>query len=471
MNCYTFVLVFVIIVSSADSYGRLENNEKCAKIGCDQCTGTSMICKSGKLKTFPEVRANIFRMIDIAYQFFTDPTLHKELFRNFQMLVELKITFSNINRIESFTFQNLPNLSNLYLNNNRLGHVSAYSFYDLLLEHLYLDDNPYLNLDSRAFIGLRVQGLSLTRCNLFTVHFETFQTLFAKLNMLTLTDNMIERLDARFEEPFSNFKKLSMLSLGKNPLICDCDNLWLIRLLRYRYVNRDGNPLFPAFEDVYPTCTDYKNVSLLYVSESHLSCYTPKIQNISLRLSSNCRAQITCDFTKPITSIHWFVDNELVTNQSYYHSLKFTNKSFVLLIDSMVELNGSVKCQVNDNTTSGEIFIPKAICTKYFNDDENNVTISKFWLYIWIVVALAVILIGAICSIYVISLCQEPQPMITIREQPLGESVLEPTNHLVLPPLPPQLSQPLPMLTLARNDDTNYQTVFYDYPCHREFCQ
>ena len=113
------------------------------------------------------------------------------LFRNFQMLTELKVTFSNINRIASFTFQNLPNLNNLYLNNNRLGKVSEYAFYDLLLEHLYLDDSPYLNLESRAFVGLRVKGLSLTRCNLLTVQFETFEPLFAKLIMLTLTENLI----------------------------------------------------------------------------------------------------------------------------------------------------------------------------------------------------------------------------------------------------------------------------------------
>jgi Leucine rich repeat len=203
MNCYSFILVVLIIVSSADSFGQLD--EKCSKLGCDQCSTTSLICNSGKLKTFPNVPQNIYRALNIAYQFFTDPTLHKMLFRNFQMLTELKVTFTNINRIESFTFQNLPNLNYLYLNNNRLGIVSAYSFYDLLIEHLYLDDNPYLNLDYRAFVGLRVQGVSLTHCNLLTVNFETFEPLFDKLQMLTLTDNFIERLDVKFEKPFSHF--------------------------------------------------------------------------------------------------------------------------------------------------------------------------------------------------------------------------------------------------------------------------
>jgi hypothetical protein len=349
------------------------------------------------------------------------------------------------------------------LNNNRLGIVSAYSFYDLLIEHLYLDDNPYLTLDHRAFVGLRVQGISLTRCNLLTVNFETFEPLFDKLQMLTLTENFIERLDVKFDEPFSHLKKLNMLSLGKNPLICDCDNLWLIRLLRYRYVNRDQNPLLPAFEDVYPTCTEHKNVSMLDVTESHLACDSSKIQNISLRLS-NCRAQITCDFTKTVDSILWYVGKELVTNQSYYHTLKFSNKSFVLLVDNIFELNGTVKCQIKEQTTSGEIFVSNTKCTGDYNaDDMDAVTISKFWLYVWIAMTLVVIICGAIGIAYVISLCQETQPMLeTITEQPLTEPILEAANRLELPP-------PIPMLTMPRVNDTDYKTVFYDYPCHREF--
>jgi len=463
MKFYSFVLVVLIIVSSADSYSQLD--EKCSKLGCDQCSTTSLICNSGKLKTFPDVRSNYYRTLNVAYQFFTDPTLHKMLFRNFQMLTELKVTFTNINRIESFTFQNLPNLNHLYLNNNRLEIVSAYSFYDLLIEHLYLDDNPYLTLDYRAFVGLRVQGISLTRCNLLTANFETFEPLFDKLQMLTLTENFIERLDVKFEQPFSRFKKLSMLSLGKNPLICDCDNLWLIRLLRYRYVNRNQNPLLPAFEDVYPSCTEHKNVSMLDVTESHLACDSSKIQNISLRLSSNCQAQITCNFTKKVDSILWYVGKEQVTNQSYYHALKFSNNSFVLVVDNIAELNGTIKCQVKEKTTSGEIFISNTNCTRDYNaDDMDSVTISKLWLSVWIAMTLVVIICGAIGTAYITSLCQETQPMLeTNAEQPLTEPIFEPANHLEL--LPP----PIPMLTMPRVSDTNYQSAFYDYPSHCEF--
>ena len=95
---------------------------------------------------------------------------------------------------------------------------------------------------------------------------------------------------------------------------------------------------------------------MLYVTEYHLSCYTSKIQNISLILMSNCRAQISCDFSKTVDSIIWYVGKEQVTNQSYYQTLKFSDKSFTLFVDNISNLNGSVKCQVNGKHTAGGIF-------------------------------------------------------------------------------------------------------------------
>jgi len=204
---------------------------------------------------------------------------------------------------------------------------------------------------------------------------------------------------------------------------------------------------------------------MLDVTESHLACDSPKIQNISLRLLSHCRAQITCDFTKTVDSILWYVGKEQVTNQSYYLASKFSNKSFVLFVENISKLNGTVKCQVDEKTTSSEIFITNTKCTRDYNaDDMDTVIISKFWFYVWIAMTLVIIICGAIGIAYIISLYQETPPMLeTNAEQPLPEPILEPANHLEL--LPP----PIPMLTMPRVSDTNYQSAFYDYPCHREF--
>ena len=254
-----------------------------------------------------------------------------------------------------------------------------------------------------------------------------------------------------------------MLLLGKNPLICDCDNLWLIRLLRYRNINQAQRIQSPKFEDIYPSCTEFKNVSMAHVTESHLACYSPKIQNVTIKLISKCRAQIVCHFSKKVGVILWYVGNEQVTNQTFYNTMKLSDKSFSLFVDNIAKLNGSVKCQVKGKSTVGEVFVSNTKCTKDYDvDDLNTVTISKFWFYVWIAMALAVIICGIITIALFINLCHERQPTLQ-RHETSGENVIERANHFELP-LPP-----IPMLTIPRNDDISNQSIFYDYPLHREF--
>ena len=256
------------------------------------------------MKNFPIVGLNNYKSVDICFQNLLDPTLHKVLFENLEALTTLKITYTNINYIESFTFKKLLLLREIFLNNNRLGKISAYAFYGLRIEHLYLDDNPKLLIDIRGFVGLNLRGLSLSRCHLIQIQYDTFAPLFENLNMLTLTDNHIESVDYRFERSFSQFTRLKLLSFGKNPLRCDCENLWLIRLLRFRYVNQKQNPLIPRYEDMYPNCSEFRNISMLYVNESHLKCRTPKISSITLKVI-NCHTQVNCQFIRPIAwSVH-----------------------------------------------------------------------------------------------------------------------------------------------------------------------
>ena len=285
---------------------------------------------------------------------------------------------------------------------------------------------------------------------------------------------MIKRLDRKFEDAFSRINRLQSLSLGKNPLICDCDSFWLIRILKYRYVNQAHNPLIPRFDAEYPTCSGHKNMSMFHVTESDLHCFPPKLTNISLIVLPSCRAQITCDFSKPIASIKWSVGQQLISNQVDYQLSQWSDKSFSLFVDNVTLLNDTVKCQAKDDHTAGQIFVANSICTTNFDvDDMNTVTISKFWLIIIITVALAVTVLSAICIVYVVKLYQEPsqvQELNTRAPYQLQESVFESTDLPNMPPPP----QPLTASTIPRsfesaNCDTNYQTVFYDYPCHRDF--
>jgi len=182
--------------------------------------------------------------------------------------------------------------------------------------------------------------------------------------------------------------------------------------------------------------------------------YSTKIQNVTIKLMSKCRAQIICHFSKNVGMILWYVGNEQVTNQTFYQTLKLSDKSFSLFVDDIAKLNGSVKCQVKGTSTEGQVLVTNTKCSKDA-DDSNTVTISKVWIYILIAMALTVITGGTISVALLINLYREPQP--TLQSYEMNA---EPDNHFELP---------LPPLPMPRDVDISNQSVFYDYPLHREF--
>ena len=83
MNCYSLFLVVFIIIKSTEENDYDSLNEYCTQLGCDECTMFTLNCRSGKLQSFPEVGANNYKTLDISYQSFFIPTLHRALFKNF----------------------------------------------------------------------------------------------------------------------------------------------------------------------------------------------------------------------------------------------------------------------------------------------------------------------------------------------------------------------------------------------------
>ena len=239
------------------------------------------------------------------------------------------------------------------------------------------------------------------------------------------------------------------------------------------------NLLQPRYEDMYPNCSEFRNISMLYVNESHLKCRTPKISSITLKVI-NCHAQVNCQFIRPIASVSWFVGKEEIINQTDYQVVKLNDRTFSLFIDNITAVNGSIKCVANGDYATAEIFITKSKCTNDAGgNDMNFVTISTFWLCVCVIAALVVAIVGAICMGYVITQCLESRTLPQLQLQdvyeasrapcPLTESVLEPIN--LLTELPPPLS---PLSTMPREfestaNETNYQTVLYDYPYHCDF--
>ena len=86
MNCYSLILVVYTLVCGTEAFNEVSLKNYCYDLGCDDCTMTNLICRSGKMKNFPIVRLNNYKSVDICFQNLLDPTLHKVLFENLEAL-------------------------------------------------------------------------------------------------------------------------------------------------------------------------------------------------------------------------------------------------------------------------------------------------------------------------------------------------------------------------------------------------
>ncbi|XP_068119933.1 peroxidasin homolog isoform X2 [Hyperolius riggenbachi] len=125
----------------------------------------------------------------------------------------LDLRFNRIREINSDALQNLPNLHTLYLYKNEIGSIQKNAFHGLRsLEQLYLHFNHLETLDVETFSHL------------------------PKLERLFLHNNRISRIHPG---TFTQLPALTRLRLDSNPLVCDCELVWLADLLK-RFTERSS---------------------------------------------------------------------------------------------------------------------------------------------------------------------------------------------------------------------------------------
>lgn len=169
-----------------------------------------------------QIRTVIFQGSTVAY-------VPPQLFSKFSNVDRVYLNATELESIDSDSFDNARNLKEIYLNQNKLTELGARSFSKIKQCHILdLSQNKIQRLDDSAFEGLSsVRKLLLNLNRISTISEDVFAPLI-QLNHLDLSNNNIETfVDEVFERnralqmvdlSYNSIKVLS-LNLNNNPLI------------------------------------------------------------------------------------------------------------------------------------------------------------------------------------------------------------------------------------------------------------
>lgn len=441
MSAKTLLLIaatVVVVVATVASDFKEQNLKRCSQIKCTECLGENLICHLPGIKKFPSdgIIANYYKIVDIAYATFTDPSINRALLTKFKRVHTLKVTYCNIFKVREYAFQDLRQLKDLHLNNNDLGLIDNYAFFGLKLETLLLQENIGIRLAAKAFVGSSVKILSLSRSGIQHLAFETFEHLFRDLHSLLLMGNMLTTISPKFEKVFANVNKLRVLTLGANPIHCGCEHLWLIRVLQYRHINEplpSNHPFHLSVREKFPQCSKVVNQS---------DCFQPYIQHASITYLAHNVVRVKCVSSgKHASNISWTINR----NETVVGSVIADDVSSLYLEN--YHPNQTIQCWLG-NSTSVEFRIR--------GDCSSSSSSSNFSFLTWTLIAFIIISCLATALSSYCSWRQRNKPKSRIRfietapppTVPRWNNLLQP---LTLPPPPP-----LPICANADGD--------YDYP-------
>ncbi|XP_012995958.2 leucine-rich repeat and fibronectin type-III domain-containing protein 4 [Esox lucius] len=269
-------------------------------------------------------------------------------FANMTGLVDLTLSRNTIHSIRPMTFSDLESLRSLHLDGNRLTTLGPRDLAGMVnLQHLIVNGNQLMRVSAEAFDDflLTLEDLDMSYNNLRRVPWESIQNM-ASLHTLNLDHNLIDHIaEGSFGELYklarldmtSNrlrtlppdplfarsqtgaisptpYNSVISLNFGGNPLHCNCELLWLRRLVR---------------EDDMETCATPPHLAGRYfwsVAEEEFTCEPPLItrHTHNLWVLEGQRATLKCRaIGDPEPVIHFVSpDDRIVANSSRVTSFR-----------------------------------------------------------------------------------------------------------------------------------------------------
>ncbi|KAM4536566.1 leucine-rich repeat and fibronectin type-III domain-containing protein 4 isoform 1-T6 [Odontesthes bonariensis] len=288
-------------------------------------------------------------------------------FVNMTGLVDLTLSRNTIHVIRPMAFADLESLRSLHLDGNRLTTLGPRDLAGLVnLQHLIVNNNQLVKVSVQTFDDflLTLEDLDMSYNNLRRVPWESIQNM-ASLHTLNLDHNLIDhiaegvfgelyklaRLDMTSNrlrtlppDPFfarsqtgaispTPYNAVISLNFGGNPLHCNCELLWLRRLIR---------------GDDMETCATPPHLAGRYfwsIPEEEFTCEPPLITRHTHKLwvLEGQRATLKCRaIGDPEPVVHWVSpDDRIVANSSRTSS--FSNGTLDILV-TVARDDGAYTC-------------------------------------------------------------------------------------------------------------------------------
>ena len=228
---------------------------------------------------------------------FMNPVISRANFTNYRDLEQLYLTGCGIEFIEVDTFIDNKRLKWLDIGKNKLKTISDFTFRDLTLDHLFLNDNPGVQISTQVFGGLKTTGLYMQNNYLDKLSLEVFRPMNGTLQTLWIDGNKFERFNSQW---LFLFKTLSHLRLGNNPLHCNCEARWL-----YDFFNSTSRTFEGGSPPACLSPRPLRGKTFLELSDNDFKCQLPVFKNVDVIFEKTVGKMTCLASGDPVPTIYW----------------------------------------------------------------------------------------------------------------------------------------------------------------------